>query len=202
MMEFEWDENKNQMNIEDHGISFEEAKPVFVDDYSLDFEDTSASEVRYNKIGMAYGLILFVVYTIREAEGIFKFVSFLQERQITMKKEVISEIIANGVRNRPEDRQTDWNRLDNMSDEESNQNALKDPDAQPLSEDAQPIVNVKLIRAKLGMTQEEFAKTFQLSLATIRDWEQRRSRPDQAAKTLLRVIERNPKAVEYALKIA
>ena len=119
-----------------------------------------------------------------------------------MKKEVISKIIANGVRNRPEDRQTDWNRLDNMSDEESNQNALKDPDAQPLSEDAQPIVNVKLIRAKLGMTQEEFAKTFQLSLATIRDWEQRRSRPDQAAKTLLRVIERNPKAVEYALKIA
>ena len=72
MMEFEWDENKNQMNIEDHEISFEEAKPVFVDDYSLDFEDTSASEVRYNKIGMAYGLILFVVYTIREAEGIFK----------------------------------------------------------------------------------------------------------------------------------
>ena len=119
-----------------------------------------------------------------------------------MKKEIISEIMANGERNRPKDSQTDWNRLDNMSDEETHQNALRDPDAQPLSKDAKPFVNVKLIRAKLSMTQEEFAKTFQLSLATIRDWEQRRSQPDHAAKTLLRVIERNPKAVENALKIA
>lgn len=71
-MEFEWDENKNQMNIKDHGISFEEVKPIFVDDYSLDFEDTSTSKERYNIIGMAYGLILFVVYTLREVEGILK----------------------------------------------------------------------------------------------------------------------------------
>ena len=122
-------------------------------------------------------------------KGFLKFVSFLQERQINMKKEIISEIMANGERNRPKDSQTDWNRLDNMSDEETHQNALSDPDAQPLSKDAKPFVNVKLIRAKLSMTQEEFAKTFQLSLATIRDWEQRRSQPDHAAKTLLRVIE-------------
>ena len=78
-----------------------------------------------------------------------------------MKKEIISEIMANGERNRPKDSQTDWNRLDNMSDEETHQNALSDPDAQPLSKDAKPFVNVKLIRAKLSMTQEEFAKTFQ-----------------------------------------
>ena len=71
-MEFEWDENKNLINIKNHGISFEDAKPVFFDDYKLDFEDTSDEEERYNGVGMAYGLILFVVYTFREIGGILK----------------------------------------------------------------------------------------------------------------------------------
>ena len=31
-MTFEWDENKNQINIEKHGISFEEAEGVFYDE--------------------------------------------------------------------------------------------------------------------------------------------------------------------------
>lgn len=119
-----------------------------------------------------------------------------------MNNETISKIIAEGVQKRPKASQTDWDYLDIMSDEEAQQNALNDSDSQPLSENSRPIVNVKLIRAKLNMTQEEFAKTFQLSLATIRDWEQKRSHPDQAAKTLLKVIDRNPKAVENALKIA
>jgi len=30
-MKFEWDEDKNLANIENHGISFEEAKRVFLD---------------------------------------------------------------------------------------------------------------------------------------------------------------------------
>ena len=96
----------------------------------------------------------------------------------------------------------DWSKVDRMSDEEAHQNAVNDPDAQPLPEQAKPLLNVKLIRAKLGMTQEEFASTFQLSLATLRDWEQRRTEPDQAAKTLLRVIDRIPEAVKGALEVA
>ena len=119
-----------------------------------------------------------------------------------MKKEVFSKVITDGQHNRPNESQTDWNRLDQLSDEEAHQNALNDPDAHPLSKEAKPIVNVKLIRAKLGMTQEEFATTFQLSLATVKDWEQKRTQPDQAATTLLRVIEHNPKTLEKALRIA
>ena len=56
--------------------------------------------------------------------------------------------------------------------------------------------------SKVRLSRQEFAKTFHLSLAALRDWEQRRVRPDQAARTLLRVIERNPEAVWNALKIA
>ena len=49
------------------------------------------------------------------------------------------------------------------------------------------------------MTQEEFAERFQLSLATLRDWEQGRSQPDQAASTYLEVIARNPQLIMETL---
>ena len=71
-MDFDWDEKKNQKNIKDHRISFEEAKSVFFDAYRLEFEDSSNTEERYHVIGMAYGLLLFVVYTLREVKGIPK----------------------------------------------------------------------------------------------------------------------------------
>ena len=69
---FDSDEKKNQENIKKHALSFEEVKPVFLDDYKLDFEDTSDEEERYNLIGTAYGIILFVVYTFREVDGVLK----------------------------------------------------------------------------------------------------------------------------------
>lgn len=120
-----------------------------------------------------------------------------------MKKSNITTITINSLKEVPQGK-TNWKRVDQMSEEEAYHNALNDSDASPLSKrkGLQPTVDVKLIRAKLGMTQQEFAKTFHLSLATLRDWEQRRVRPDQAARTLLKVIERNPNAVKNALKIA
>ena len=38
-MEFEWDENKNRINKEKHGLSFEVAVHVFNDDRRLEFFD-------------------------------------------------------------------------------------------------------------------------------------------------------------------
>ena len=35
---FEWDDNKNHINIEKHGIAFEEASTVFYDDYAILWE--------------------------------------------------------------------------------------------------------------------------------------------------------------------
>ena len=50
---FEWDENKNQINIKKHGISFEEAEAVFDDDNAiyLDDEEHSQEEARFVVIG-------------------------------------------------------------------------------------------------------------------------------------------------------
>jgi putative transcriptional regulator len=60
-------------------------------------------------------------------------------------------------------------------------------------------VDVATIRKRLGLSQARFAAKFGLSPATVRDWEQGRRRPDRTARTLLLVIEKNPRAVEDAL---
>ncbi len=61
------------------------------------------------------------------------------------------------------------------------------------------IPNVQAIRSDLGLSQTAFAKKFQIPVATIRDWEQGRRQPDQAARNFLRVVAMNPKAVMKAL---
>ena len=63
-------------------------------------------------------------------------------------------------------------------------------------------VDVKTIREKLGLSQEAFVRRFGLDLATVRNWEQKRSRPDTAARVLLRTIEKEPDAVTRALTAA
>lgn len=104
---------------------------------------------------------------------------------------------------RPIEDRTDWPRLDAMTDEEIESNALGDPDNPPLT-DAElgrmrRVPNPREIRTRLNLTQEQFAERFQLRLGTIRDWEQGKKAPDSAARALLRVIDRNPEAVDRAL---
>jgi putative transcriptional regulator len=63
-------------------------------------------------------------------------------------------------------------------------------------------VDVKAIRARFDLSQEAFALRFGFSPAAVRDWEQGRRRPEQAARVLLLVIQNEPKAVEKALRPA
>jgi putative transcriptional regulator len=63
-------------------------------------------------------------------------------------------------------------------------------------------VDVRGIRADLGLSQEAFAKRFGFSLAAVRDWEQQRRTPEQAARVLLLVIAQDPAAVDRALAAA
>jgi len=62
-------------------------------------------------------------------------------------------------------------------------------------------IDVAAIRKRFGITQEEFAARFGLNLATIRNWEQRRSYPDEAARGYLTVIATNAEAAEKAVSI-
>lgn len=63
-------------------------------------------------------------------------------------------------------------------------------------------IDVKAIRVRLGMTQQEFAVRFGFSVNTVRHWEQGRRVPEGPTRAYLLVIDREPKAVQKALRIA
>lgn len=73
-----------------------------------------------------------------------------------------------------------------------------DPDADiPAGADA--ILPPREVRRRLAMTQERFASVLGVPLATYRNWEQGRTTPDPAARTLLKILAREPEAAMRAL---
>jgi putative transcriptional regulator len=64
------------------------------------------------------------------------------------------------------------------------------------------VAPVKRIRWQLGLSQEDFARRFEIPVGTIRDWEQGRSKPDRAAAAYLKVISADPTTVSRALGAA
>src|SRR5262245_30665376 len=64
-----------------------------------------------------------------------------------------------------------------------------------------PEVDVRAVRTRLGLSQEEFAAAFGVRLGTVRNWEQGRRRPDGPARALLVVIDKAPRAVMDALGV-
>lgn len=58
---------------------------------------------------------------------------------------------------------------------------------------------IKAIRASVRMSQAVFARSFQLSLDTIKGWEQGKRRPDAAAANYLRLIQADPEHVQRML---
>ncbi|MGO8865862.1 MAG: helix-turn-helix domain-containing protein [Alphaproteobacteria bacterium] len=60
-------------------------------------------------------------------------------------------------------------------------------------------VDVATIRKRLGLSQADFAMRFGFKLDAVQNWEQGRRRPEGAARAFLRVIEREPAAVQRAL---
>jgi putative transcriptional regulator len=97
-------------------------------------------------------------------------------------------------------------RLDAMTDEELEQNALDDPDNPPLTREELERGflgrRVRLAREATGLTQAQFAARFRIPVATLRDWEQGRRKPDATSIAYLTVIERDPEAVVRALQSA
>ncbi len=61
-------------------------------------------------------------------------------------------------------------------------------------------VEVKRIRDKLHISQSQFAMMIGVSTSTLQNWEQGRREPEGPAKALLRVVDKNPKAVLEALQ--
>ena len=75
---FEWNETKNRSNRQSHGVSFEEAQSVFLDENAVQFYDDvhSDEEERFIMIGLSSHLrLLLVVHTFREKAGVIRIIS-------------------------------------------------------------------------------------------------------------------------------
>lgn len=103
---------------------------------------------------------------------------------------------------------TDWHKVKSMTEKEITAAAKSDPDAKLLTirqlkkfkhVHTPKEVDVKVIRNKLHLSQEQFAKYFGVSIRTIQEWEQHRRTPTTTARNFLIVIAREPKAVQKAL---
>jgi hypothetical protein len=69
---FEWDEGKNQINLNKHGIDFDTASFVFDDPHFLTEQDRVVDgEERWQTIGMVGGfVILMVAHTVQDASNV------------------------------------------------------------------------------------------------------------------------------------
>ncbi|MFC1701670.1 BrnT family toxin [Pseudomonadota bacterium] len=75
---FEWDETKNKINVQKHGVSFEEAESVFFDEFALLIADPdhSENEDRFVLLGLSAKLRLLLVCHCFEADdGLIRVIS-------------------------------------------------------------------------------------------------------------------------------
>lgn len=97
-------------------------------------------------------------------------------------------------------RETDWTKVDAMTDEDIARQVAENPDAAPiLTDEESGAARVRYVRKQSGLSQGDFARAFRIPVRTLQDWEQARRAPDATSLAYLRVIEREPEAVQRAL---
>ena len=77
-LRFDWDPRKDRVNQRKHGVSFEEARTVFLDDRALLLADPdhSTEEDRFILLGLSGGLrVLVVVHTYRGEDETIRIIS-------------------------------------------------------------------------------------------------------------------------------
>ena len=78
MYQFTWDENKNKVNKRKHGIDFNEAITVFLDEQAIMFDDPEHSEEedRFLLLGISYEAnVLIVCHCYREKDAVIRIIS-------------------------------------------------------------------------------------------------------------------------------
>ncbi len=64
-MKFDWDSHKSRTNREKHGIDFETAKSLWLDERRVEIEMTFPNEKRWALIAQVQGKTWTAIYTIR-----------------------------------------------------------------------------------------------------------------------------------------
>ena len=85
-LRFTWDPVKAEENRRKHGVSFEEARTIFYDDYATEFYDDEHSEWedRFLMLGLSTEMrLLLVCHCFRESESVIRLIS---AREATKKE--------------------------------------------------------------------------------------------------------------------
>jgi putative transcriptional regulator len=127
----------------------------------------------------------------------------MKDEAITVRRRKTDGALVRVTADRAGETLPDPGPLPGLSDAAISAAALTDPDNPPRTPGREAkfhrVPQVKVMRRALGLTQEEFAARFHIPPGTLRDWEQGKSEPDSCARAYLKVIGKNPKAVEEAL---
>lgn len=119
---------------------------------------------------------------------------------MALTRMTMEQIKAQAARRTPEEDEAFRRRMAATSEDEIRQQMVEDgenPNAEP--QFTSPM-SAREVRGKLGLTQEGFARLLNIPVATLRNWEQNRFSLDPAARTLLRLIDREPEAALRALR--
>lgn len=96
-------------------------------------------------------------------------------------------------------------RLDAMTSAEIEAAAMADGDNPPLTDEELARMEtarlIRRVRARTGLSQSGFAKTYHISQGRLRDLEQGRTKADSALLAYLAVIDREPDVVKRALEV-
>ncbi len=77
-LRFEWDDRKAAINAKKHGVTFDEARSVFVDERAklIDDPDHSEDEDRFVLLGLSSALrLLLVCHCYRSEGGVIRIIS-------------------------------------------------------------------------------------------------------------------------------
>lgn len=88
-MKFEWDSEKERINVQKHGITFDQAAYVFADPFALNKYDDEYSEEedRWLLMGKTLSeIIIVVVHTFTDYEGI-EYVRIISARKATKREQ-------------------------------------------------------------------------------------------------------------------
>ncbi len=110
----------------------------------------------------------------------------------------IRQITLDEIKARPSKR--DRAKIEATTEQEIRQHMIEereDPDAEVREED---IISPWYIRKRLGMSQQQFADTLGIPVATLQNWEQNRVMMEPATIALMRILAHEPKAALRALR--
>ena len=76
--------------------------------------------------------------------------------------------------------------------------AIAKGDAEPSRKFSYEMPDIKVIRAKTGLSQQQFADKLNISPRTLQNWEQGTRNPTGAAVTLMRLLDKQPDLIVEA----